>query len=237
MDKVSLNKVQLQQLVRFIKSKGFTEPFVVVEILDHFACKVEELLSANAGMTLDDAINNAHSRFGVFGFQPLVKAYYTMLRKKYMALYRQVKKKVLTSALPVLILCLLGILFYKSCIYAAINNLYGMGINDAAFLLFTPALLELFLLKKNFYKKENVIADTIINFDKWIFWGPMLLCPSFSKNGFFITSLGIHLIAGVYSFMFVYFILRAYCIYKTMQLAKQDMDLMDNYYNTLSQSA
>ena len=47
MDSKVLSQEQLKELVRFIHSRGFREPAVVLEILDHFACKVEELLAAN----------------------------------------------------------------------------------------------------------------------------------------------------------------------------------------------
>ena len=42
MDKLTLTKQQLKELKKFINSRGFREPLIVMEILDHFACLVEE---------------------------------------------------------------------------------------------------------------------------------------------------------------------------------------------------
>ena len=56
MDKVTLTKEQLEELKVFINSRGFVEPVVVLEILDHFACKVEEELEQNPQYSLKKAM-------------------------------------------------------------------------------------------------------------------------------------------------------------------------------------
>lgn len=87
MDKRILTSEELLHLTHFIKSRGFKEPSTVAEILDHFACKVEELLSAQPGLRFDQAVQQAHLSFGYKGFGAIAEAYETGLRKKYRMLY------------------------------------------------------------------------------------------------------------------------------------------------------
>ena len=55
------------------------------EILDHVACKVEELLDKNPSLSLDDAFRIVHSEFGIFGFSTLAESYIKTI-EKYFAL-------------------------------------------------------------------------------------------------------------------------------------------------------
>lgn len=74
MDKITLTKEQLKELKKFINSRGFREPLIVMEILDHFACLVEERLQADPALSLTEAMQQAHNSFGVMGFRPIADA-------------------------------------------------------------------------------------------------------------------------------------------------------------------
>jgi hypothetical protein len=74
MDKVVLNKEQLKELKWFIHSRGFLQPLVVMEILDHFACMVEDMMQEDKELTLKQAMIKAHASLGVMGFRPIADA-------------------------------------------------------------------------------------------------------------------------------------------------------------------
>ncbi|GAA4453145.1 hypothetical protein [Rurimicrobium arvi] len=68
-----LRKEELQLLETYIKKRSlrFAEPAILSEILDHFACKVEELQAEHPGIELEEAMLRAHRSFGIRGFGPL----------------------------------------------------------------------------------------------------------------------------------------------------------------------
>lgn len=109
MDKVKLSREQLQEVVAYIERRGFKDPLVLVEILDHFACKVEEKLEARPGMTLSAAIVAAHGDFGPMGFYPLRKAFEQAAQKKYKAIFNNERKMLLKS--PLFVIAALGVSF------------------------------------------------------------------------------------------------------------------------------
>ena len=81
MNKILLDDSQLLQLKRFIILKGIKQEDVIHEILDHFACKVEEILSTEKNMPFDRAMQLAHQSFGKSGFRPLVAEYEKQVEK------------------------------------------------------------------------------------------------------------------------------------------------------------
>ncbi|MBX2906528.1 MAG: hypothetical protein KF744_10850 [Taibaiella sp.] len=117
MDKVTLNREQLQEVVAYIERRGFKDPLVLVEILDHFACKVEEKMEARPGMALGAAIVAAHSDFGPMGFYPLRKAFEEAAAKKYSAIFNNERKLLLKSPLFVLLTIVLSFLFTRVVLF------------------------------------------------------------------------------------------------------------------------
>lgn len=97
MDNIILNEDRLWQLRNFIIKRGIKEADVVNEILDHFACKVEEILSAEKNMPLERAMQLAHQSFGASGFRPLVAEYEKHVEQTLNSLFKQELKKVLSS--------------------------------------------------------------------------------------------------------------------------------------------
>lgn len=73
--KKKLSKEELHSLVKFIQKRGFVELDIQLEILDHFACKVEEILSEEPNLALSDAMIRAHASFGAMGFSTIVDSY------------------------------------------------------------------------------------------------------------------------------------------------------------------
>lgn len=111
MDNITLNEEQLWQLRQFIMKRGIKSPDVVHEILDHFACKVEEILTVQPNVSLDRAMQLAHQSFGSSGFRPLVAEYEKQLEKVLWSKYKTSLKETLLS--PEVFLCIFSaVLFY-----------------------------------------------------------------------------------------------------------------------------
>ncbi|WP_353131281.1 hypothetical protein [Parapedobacter pyrenivorans] len=80
---MKLNEQQLKQLRTFIRQQGFTAIDLQMEIIDHVACGIEEKLVQNPDLGFEEALQQTHVEFGVFGFSTLKEAMANSLRKKY----------------------------------------------------------------------------------------------------------------------------------------------------------
>ena len=113
MDKLTLTKQQLKELKKFINSRGFREPLIVMEILDHFACLVEEKLEANPGMSLDEAMQQAHGSFGVMGFRTIADAADVERNRRLNVEFKKNLRQMMRSPAIWLLLVLAGALYYQ----------------------------------------------------------------------------------------------------------------------------
>lgn len=113
MDKVTLSKQELKQLKGYIESRGFREPLVVMEILDHFACLVEDMKLRNPELSIDAAMKEAHSSFGVMGFKTIADAVDVERSKRFRKFFRQHLKSLFINPLSAVIVILSGMLCYK----------------------------------------------------------------------------------------------------------------------------
>lgn len=154
MDKVILNKDQLRTLKEFIHSRGFHDPIVVVEILDHFACMVEDRMEQNSNLTLEDAMYDAHKELGIMGFRYIAANLEKGYRLKYRRTYWKNLKETVTSPLPLLIV-LLG-LFSLYFVYMNYRHV-EVGIFSIFDILFVVYVLSLVLAGINRYRlyKKN----------------------------------------------------------------------------------
>jgi len=233
MNKTTLTRDQLQQLMTFIESRGFKEPFVVMEILDHFACKVEEKLENNPSLSLEDAMHEAHADFGALGFSPISSTYYAYLKKKYKSIYNSERKKVFTSFLYMPLLAVVGIIIYKAFAWCEINNYRHLfGINDVAnscFLLFFVSSAYLRTYSQDFPKKIDPIKSTILAVDVTLPIGLVFITPHFNK----LSERGIAIMGTLYALIFVYLCIRHISLYKTLKIAKNEIKETNNNYNNL----
>ncbi len=66
---MKLSTEQLNQIKAFIKKKGYSEPDIQMELLDHLACGIEERLPHS---DFDKALRDTYKSFGIFGFSDFV---------------------------------------------------------------------------------------------------------------------------------------------------------------------
>ncbi|TVP47779.1 MAG: hypothetical protein EA341_12010 [Mongoliibacter sp.] len=94
---MKLTKDQIEQLKKLISYKGYPQIDVQYEILDHVACKVEELMEENPKLSVPDAFQKVHASFGIFGFSELEESYKKMIEKRLWSYYCQELKQLFTS--------------------------------------------------------------------------------------------------------------------------------------------
>ena len=110
MNNIELNKDQLWQLREFIMHRGIKEPDVINEILDHFACKVEEIWTREKNLSLEKVMQMAHQSFGASGFRPLIAQYENHLEQVTNSIFRHELKNVLSSP-KILFIISIGLIF------------------------------------------------------------------------------------------------------------------------------
>ena len=80
---MTLTPQQLVYIKGFIRKRGFTALDLQMEIIDHVACRIEDLRSENPALPFEDAVAQTHREFGVFGFAALEEAMMKSLTQKY----------------------------------------------------------------------------------------------------------------------------------------------------------
>lgn len=111
---MKLTKDQIEQLKKLISYKGYPKIDVQYEILDHVACKVEELVEANPKLNLPDAFQKVHASFGIFGFSELEESYKKMISQRLWSYYWTEVKQLFTSYRILFPLGLIIIFFQSS---------------------------------------------------------------------------------------------------------------------------
>lgn len=122
MDKITLTHDQLKQLESYISKRGFKDPVVMNEILDHFACKVEEKLTAKSNLDFQQAMEAAHADFGYKGFAEIAGNFEESIKSRYRRIYRSEIVKMLKSPLYLVTGGLIAFCAYKAYWWAHLNG-------------------------------------------------------------------------------------------------------------------
>jgi hypothetical protein len=85
---MTLSKSDLQKIREFISKRGFTEPDLQIEIVDHVACRVEVIMIADGKLDLQQAIKLTHAEFGVMGFSVFEDGMRSTLQKRYWRVFK-----------------------------------------------------------------------------------------------------------------------------------------------------
>ncbi|MEO6521512.1 MAG: hypothetical protein ABIN91_07540 [Mucilaginibacter sp.] len=84
---MKLTADQITEIKAFISKRGFTYPDVQLEIIDHVASRVEELMSNDHTLTLHQAISITHGEFGIMGFSVFEDSMISSLQKRFFKLF------------------------------------------------------------------------------------------------------------------------------------------------------
>lgn len=218
----------MKELVKFIHSRGFKEPVVVLEILDHFACKVEELLVAQPNIQFEHAMIEAHKSFGVMGFAPIVTSFEEQTAKRYKTLFWRNFRKVLTTPQCVILLPLVAIGYFNFFMWTVKHqSAHVLGVNDAVsvfFLLLIGLQVYLFFGQKKEYRKHPFTRVAIM-----------------AGNFTGVSGLGFYILTGfteirytpytwipalIFTAYLTYFIPRVVAAWRTIRKAKEDADIV-----------
>lgn len=121
-----LNKEELLVLQQYIRSRSatFAEPAIMLELLDHFACKVEATLAENGKLSLEEAMKQAHQSFGIKGFASLAEGFKILTIHKYKKYFTTLLHKKLCS-LHTIGLLAVALLVGKVQFYLQISGMDG----------------------------------------------------------------------------------------------------------------
>ncbi|MBW3469933.1 hypothetical protein [Arthrospiribacter ruber] len=123
---MKLTKDQIEQLKKLISYKGYPEIDVQYEILDHVACKVEELMENNPELSIPDAFQKVHASFGIFGFSDLEESYKKMIEKRLLG-YFWTELKSSVFSLNIISPILLTFCYFQSAYVIEKNFSFGEG--------------------------------------------------------------------------------------------------------------
>lgn len=80
--KKQLTTAEVTQVDTWIRQRGFTFEDVRLEILDHVVCSMEALRKDQPHLSLQQAFNQVHASFGVFGFATMEEAFVKSIEKR-----------------------------------------------------------------------------------------------------------------------------------------------------------
>jgi len=157
-----LKKDQITQLKKLISYKGYPQVDVQYEILDHVACRVEELMNQNSKLSLDEAFAKVHGEFGIFGFSELEESYKKAIQKKVLKSFLFELRNMFTSFRAIYPIGL-GFIFYQSSVLLHNSNLW-LFLMIAFVLLASVGILIRFWHKAKAYKKYASFMASAICF-------------------------------------------------------------------------
>src|SRR5690554_5339001 len=147
---MKLNSEQLAYIKGFISKRGFTALDLQMEIIDHVACRVEDILTENPAISFEEAVTRTHREFGVFGFSSLEEAMMKSLTRKYRNEFA-LELKQWFSFPTVLLVAGFTVLLYQLFLVVSTNWLIGT-IGFAYLALSIGALVRHFKLQRRYRK-------------------------------------------------------------------------------------
>ncbi len=234
MDGVTLSREQLREVVDFIEGRGFHAPHVIAEILDHFACKVEEKLIEQPGITLERAMKLAHDDFGSLGFYPFLAAYEKSTRKKYRRIYWGEMKRLVLHPLVLAFIGLSGFFLFKGYIWCNahfFNAFFGVNGMNVLLLVGFAAYMWLVAIKAGKGFRKNKLFGTIISIDTVPLSCFMGAIWSFNPG---MSEHRTTFAAVIVSFGFIYLVLHGISMFAALEQGKVENNRVLDYMDALT---
>ena len=158
---------EVKELLAYIEGKGFKYRDVQLEIFDHLACKVEEILEKNPDLSLSDAIERAHVTFGIFGLSSIEDSYRAALGIQFFKVFPKQWLYIMKSwkgfIFVMIYLAFAGLLLNTT----SINFIDGMRIGfGVSFLIMTIAILLKYRpLSKNYLIYRSLGMQLTLTFN------------------------------------------------------------------------
>lgn len=90
---MELTEKEIEELHQFVENKSIKFYDLQIELVDHLADDIENILSKDANLSFDQAKKIAYQKFGVFGFSDILKEKEKHLGNKYLKLVFQFIKE------------------------------------------------------------------------------------------------------------------------------------------------
>lgn len=226
---MNLSAADINDIKAFISKRGFTEPDLQMEIIDHVACRVEEILSAGPKTLLTQAINITHAEFGVMGFSVFEDAMRSNLQKRYFKLFKNLwignfNYKTLPLMAGVIYLC--SIIFY-------IVNKPEMVFNIMGFLLIGLLVVQGQLKSVRFKRYNKMLtfkmgsSFLIISSALFQLYNLLIIQLEIYKQ------LNANMLGGFYGCILVLLLVTVYTINKTQQHAVNSCKELEEKYKLI----
>ena len=147
-----LNEEQINFLFSFMERKYVKYYDLQVELVDHFACIIEEKWAKEPNLLFDEAVYGIYSEYGVFGFCDLVEKHEKQKRKSFWKQSFQYFKAYFR--LPKVILAVCIFLVY----YSVSQILRNTDISSLLFLFIIQVIIATLVVIKNYRlpkRKDN----------------------------------------------------------------------------------
>jgi len=232
MNKVVLTKAQLKILADYIARRGFTDPVVVMEILDHFACKVEEKMAQYPSYSFEEAMYKAHEEFGVRGFQPIAAEFEKAIAKKYKMQMRDQLKKIFTSPLYIAIFLALAVVFYKGLYTTAPHpGTFVEGANDFVFWAGIVYFGVFLAVRWNVFRKPKSLVRGSLGAMSNYWYVPFAM--NFIAPPKHLAGNSAIVYSVAFSIYMVFLIAREIAMFRIIRTAEKDIAEADNNYNAV----
>jgi len=227
MANVKLNEQQLKELADYIKAKGFKDPAIINEILDHFACKVEEELEIDATLSFYDAVNKARNSFGVMGFAPIAASFTKQLRSRYRRVYWKKFWRTASAPLHIPLLLLLGYGCFKCWLWANANNYqHIMEMNDVSAILTIGYVIAQAIIMYQEETRKNLYKQTAFGV-AWFFpWMLIYIMPHSNH-----PNVPVWVPALIVGILVILAVIQLIALRATMRTAAADYDEVKQFFN------
>lgn len=174
---MKLTQEQLLEIKNFISKKGYSEPDVQLELLDHLACGIEERMQYS---NFDRALNDTYKSFGIFGFSDFVEGINKGHQK---AVWTQIKSHLKT------VFSFPWIIFTLLIIYSLYSATLRYSFSVPLSVLSLTTILSYSVYFRNYYQRERKYKNLGIIKNSNAFMGGAFggIIGSFQIWGYFKT--------------------------------------------------
>lgn len=149
--KKQFNSTEIAQVDSWIKQRGYVYEDVRVEILDHVLSAMQDLMTNNAQLSLQQAYDQVHASFGIFGFSTLEESFIRSTEKR---IWRKVAEQLLSFIKPKGVLFSLSLILLLVAMYTTLGS-YAVAI--------FPLLLSLTFIvgRIRIYRREKQLQKQL----------------------------------------------------------------------------
>ncbi|MBS1689605.1 MAG: hypothetical protein JSS96_12835 [Bacteroidetes bacterium] len=227
MNNIKLTGEQLKELAGYIKTKGFKDPAIINEILDHFACKVEEEMEIDSSLSFYDAVHKARNSFGVMGFAPIAASFTKQLRSRYRKVYWKNFWQTASAPLHIPLLLVLGYGCFKCWLWANAHNYqHLMDMNDVSAILTLGYVIAQAVIMYKEETRKNLYKQTAFGV-VWFFpWMLIYIMPHSNR-----PNIPVWVSAFIIGILSILAVLQLIALRATMKAAAADYNEVEQFFN------